>query len=254
MSIEFEEQYPNWNEYNSQLREDNFKNGYKHKHPILFDYMYLNEDEKEEFLKQYINPDMYWVESQKYSKYNGEWDLVLTDPACEVYQFPLFTEKLSNMIIEEVEHFDNFVVPGEGPNHNIAYGTTDTGLDGIPGTRNYEDKPLGKLYYDIQERYIKPIIKYVWRYTISRFPSSYVLKYEPGAQDFLQPHHDDNICSSIVCLNDGFKGGGTWFEKQNITVHPKIGWCTIHPGKLTHRHAGRRVTKGKRYILITFID
>ena len=86
-------------------------------------------------------------------------------------------------------------MPGEGPNHNIAYGTTDTGLDGIPGTRNYEDKPLGKLYYDIQERYIKPIIKYVWRYTISRFPSSYVLKYEPGAQDFLQKSLTENEAS-----------------------------------------------------------
>ena len=254
--INFDEtdQIPLWDDYNNQLRQKHFEGGYKHKHPVLFDYMYFDDKEKEEFFKQYIHPDIHWAETQKYTRWGQEWDFLLTEPAWEVYQFPFFTKELSNMIIEEAEHFDEWVGPDEGPNNSISYGTTDTGLDGIPGTRNYKDKPLGKLYYDIQHKYLKPIMRYVWKYRVSHFEASYILKYELDGQDFLQPHHDDNLCSSIVSLNDNFEGGGTLFERQKVTVYPKAGWCTIHPGKLTHRHAGKRVTKGKRYILITFID
>jgi hypothetical protein len=32
------------------------------------------------------------------------------------------------------------------------------------------------------------------------------------------------------------------------------GWALIHPGRLTHFHEGLPVTKGKRYIMVSFID
>jgi len=237
-----------WENYNDQLRRNKFGSGYKHKHPILFDYHYFNKDEKEEFLKQYIDPDMYWAEK------NNELDFVVEEPSWEVYKFPLITKELSNMIIEEVEHFNEWVGPKEGPNYYIAYGTTDTFLEAIPGTRNDDDKPLEELYQSIEKKYIKSVIKHVWKYNAGYYPASRVLKYEKNKQEFLRPHHDDTICTSVLSLNDNYKGGGTWFERQKFTVNPKAGWCSLHPAKLTHRHAGKRVTEGKRYIIVTFIS
>ena len=242
-----------WNEHNKNLRKNKFENGYEHKHPILFEYMYMELEEKQEFLKQYIHPDTYWVETQLVRQ-PREWDYIIEEPIWEVYQFPLFTEEFCNMLIEESENFDEFLDPKEAANNSITYPTTDLGLDSIPGKINYNDAPLTTLYYDIQMRYVRPIIFHVWKYRTRRFPPSYVLKYSPDGQDFLQPHHDDTTCASIVSLNNNYEGGGTWFDRPNVVVEPKPGWCTIHPSKLTHRHAGRRVTKGTRYILITFID
>ena len=155
------------------------------------------------------------------------------------------------------KNFDEFIEPKSDVNTSIAYPTTDMFINAIPGTRNYDDKPLGELYDDIQKRYIKPIIGYVWKYKAGYFSESRILKYKSGGeegQSWLRQHHDDTTCASIISLNDDYEGGGTWFERQKTTVNPRAGWCTIHPSKLTHRHAGRRVTKGKRFILITFIN
>lgn len=242
-----------WKEHNESLRKKKFKDGYEHKHPILFEYMYMGHEEKKEFLKQYIHPDTYWAQTQLYRQ-PREWDYIIEEPIWEVYQFPLFTEELCNMFIEEAENFDVFLDPKDSANNAIEYPTTDLGLEAIPGKRNYDDAPLTKLYNDIQMTYVKPIIFHVWKYRTRRFPPSYILKYSPDGQDFLQPHHDDTTCASILSLNNDYEGGGTWFERHKAVVDPKVGWCTLHPSKLTHRHAGRRVTKGTRYILITFID
>ena len=243
-----ESDYIDWEDYMDDLRKHKFKEGYKPKHPILFDYYYMDDNQKEEFMKTYINLDMYWAEKNK------EWNYVIEEPIWEVYQFPLITEELSKMIVEEVEHFGIFLGNDNGPNRETPYSTTDVGFNSIPGTKNYKDKPLSKFYYDIQQRYTKPIIEHVWKHKAKFFPPSWVVKYEPGGQDFLKPHYDASVCASIVSLNSEYKGGGTWFERQKAVVDREPGWCTIHPSQLTHRHAGKRVTKGKRYILVTFID
>jgi len=239
--------HKSWKEYMNALRKHKFASGYKPKHQILFDYHYFDDDKKEEFLKEYIHPDMYWVEKNK------EWNFAIEEPIWEVYQFPLITKELCNMIIEEVEHFDSFIGEDVGPNRD-NYATTDVGLDAIPGTKNYIDKPLGELYFAIQWRYLKPILNHVWKHKVKGFPWSWVAKYEPTGQSFLKPHFDNAVCASILSLNDDYEGGGTWFERQKATIDREPGWCTIHPSQLTHRHAGKRITKGKRYILVTFID
>ena len=61
----------------------------------------------------------------------------------------------------------------------------------------------------------------------------------------------------MVALNEegvDFEGGGTFFEKQRWTDSKPTGYGTLHPSRLTHRHGARRVTKGIRYVLNTFID
>lgn len=53
--------------------------------------------------------------------------------------------------------------------------------------------------------------------------------------------------------NDDFTGGGTYLPKYNLTVNPrKKGNAIAHPGMITHKHGGRPVDSGTRYILVTF--
>ena len=87
--------------YMDDIRKKKFKDKYKPKHQILFDYQYMNENEKENFLKEYIHPDMHWARKSKTGI-----DYVLREPIWEVYTFPLFTKKFCRMIIEEVENFE----------------------------------------------------------------------------------------------------------------------------------------------------
>ena len=239
--------YEDWDRWSKELRRYKFNDGYIPKHKELFNYYTLSIDERDEFRKEYIHYRMYWAEIE------DKFNYIIEEPMWEVYQFPLFKKKLCDMIIEEVEHFDSFIGEDIGPNRD-NYATTDVGLDAIPGTRNYIDKPLGELYFAIQWRYLKPILNHVWKHKVKGFPWSWVAKYEPTGQSFLKPHFDNAVCASILSLNDDYEGGGTWFERQKTTLHNPAGWCTIHPSQLTHRHGARRVTKGKRYILVTFIN
>ena len=63
-------------------------------------------------------------------------------------------------------------------------------------------------------------------------------------------------CSLItlnVRLNNDFKGGGTYLPRYQKTLQPKkSGNAMAHPGSITHKHGGRPVEEGTRYILVTF--
>lgn len=51
------------------------------------------------------------------------------------------------------------------------------------------------------------------------------------------------------------QGGGCRFLRYNCSVTAtRKGWMLMHPGRLTHFHEGLVVTKGTRYIMISFID
>ena len=240
--------HKSWKEYMNALRKHKFASGYKPKHQILFDYHYFDDDKKEEFLKQYIHPDMYWVEKNK------EWNFAIEEPIWEVYQFPVFKKKLCDMIVDEVEHFNCFLGKDDGPNRYKPYTTTETWLNSIPGTLDIDIAPLGYFYRSIQKIYVKPILYEAWKFKPRDMYNSWVSRYRQDEQKYLEYHIDEATCASIVSLNDDYKGGGTIFERQRKIIDREAGWCTIHPSKLTHRHAGRRVTEGKRFIIVTFID
>lgn len=51
------------------------------------------------------------------------------------------------------------------------------------------------------------------------------------------------------------QGGGCRFLRYDCKVgSPRKGWSFMHPGRLTHYHEGLRVTKGTRYIMVSFVD
>ena len=246
--------------YIDNIRYNKFNSGYKPKHQMLFEYQYLTMEDKEEFFKEIVQPDTYWAQL------NQEWNYILEEPLWEVYQFPLLKKEICNMIIEEVEHFNHFYIggvdsaPDRDPSNyglqksNDVKALSDVNIHALPGLKNPNDKPLAYLYDDLQYRYIEPILSHVWKKNVKGTCWPWVSKYEAGGMEFLEPHNDDCTCASILTLNDGYEGGGTWFERKKVTVDPPTGWVAIHPSQLTHRHAAKRVTKGKRYVLVAFMD
>ena len=112
----------------------------------------------------------------------------------------------------------------------------------------------------ILRRFVAPVAETQWvGYKLSgRETLDFVVKYEPNGQPFLRKHHDASTFSLNVALNRigvDFEGGGTRFTRQNCTVlDNKVGHALIHPGRLTHQHEGLYVTKGTRYIIVSFVD
>ena len=97
-----------------------------------------------------------------------------------------------------------------------------------------------------------------WQWREDYIPLSFVVRYRAGEQDRLMPHHDASIYTINIALNRvcvDYEGGGCRFIRYNCSVtETRKGWSFIHPGRLTHYHEGLRVTKGTRYILVSFVD
>ena len=67
----------------------------------------------------------------------------------------------------------------------------------------------------------------------------------------LETHVDGSEYSFSLPLNDGFGGGGTFFEYLGSSVRPRVGEALVHPGDL--RHGGAPVVRGVRYVLVGFL-
>lgn len=87
---------------------------------------------------------------------------------------------------------------------------------------------------------------------------NFVVRYRPDEQPSLKPHHDSSTFTINIALNKvgvDYEGGGCRFIRYNCSVtDTKPGWMLMHPGRLTHYHEGLKVTKGTRYIMISFVD
>ena len=82
---------------------------------------------------------------------------------------------------------------------------------------------------------------------------AFVVKYETEKQNELGIHTDSSDYTVNIALSDltDYEGGGVFFEHINQTVSCEIGDMLIHHGNL--KHAGMKITKGKRYVLVVFL-
>lgn len=109
--------------------------------------------------------------------------------------------------------------------------------------------------------YVRPLQENVfWGYYHSppRSMMNFVVRYRPDEQPILKPHHDSSTYTINIALNHAgidYEGGGCRFLRYNCSVtDTKKGHMLMHPGRLTHYHEGLRVTRGTRYIMISFVD
>jgi hypothetical protein len=114
---------------------------------------------------------------------------------------------------------------------------------------------LEKMWKYIVKTYISPIVWKKYKYSYKDINISFIVKYSMDGQRELRPHHDSSAFTTSICLNDDFEGGGCHFIRHDKSIINKdIGSVTIHPGRVTHYHQGLPISKGRRYIMVSFIN
>ena len=213
------------------------------KENLLFD-MYLYKNNENNWAKKYFHPNFY--------NSIGNWKkLKIESPLCDVIEFPLFNETFCKELIEISESYCKW----SGAQHNDAR----IGYENVPTNDiHLSEMNLRNTWNAVVLKYIAPLVSYYWSpFKTKGLNISFVVKYVFGKFHDLKPHHDSSTYSIVITLNKpgiDFKGGGTRFVKQNVTIPGKLGYATIHPGRLTHYHEGLPITEGNRYLFVSFVD
>ena len=86
------------------------------------------------------------------------------------------------------------------------------------------------------------------------FRDLFFVFYDVYKQNELALHRDGSIISFNILLNNenDFENGGTYIKHSDKVIKIKQGDCLCHSGKILH--AGNKITKGQRYILVGFLD
>lgn len=228
-------------EYFGHMKEmDNFTTGYKHND------MFQLFNNKLDWEEKYLHPD--WA---KYTNPNTNF----TEACPDVFWVPVVTEKFASDLIEECEHFGQWS-GGKNEDKRLA-----GGYENVP-TVDIHMNQIGFEAHWLQmlKDYFTPIITTIFTgYTTdAQSHMNFVVKYTLSGQFLLRPHHDASTYTVNLALNRpgvDYEGGGARFIRYDCSVKDtKVGWALLHPGRLTHQHEGLPITKGTRYIMISFVD
>ena len=173
-----------------------------------------------------------------------QWDLLVDEPIPFVYNIPLFNEKFCKEAIELAESLDAWT-----ENRHDNYPTNDVLLPELG---------LDDIYNRLLQEFVYPLC--IYKYSLegkgwdNMVSENFLARYSTDKQPSLALHHDFSNISAVVTLNEEFDGGGTYFPYFKETLNPsRIGTLSIHPGQITHRHGGRPIYSGKRYIIVSFM-
>ena len=244
---------------------DNFKNEWDYDATFAYNCrinninMFVNNNyigvyEKIISIYDYFTNKMQWIKKYFHPKFiqfingnNIEYKVICPD----AYQFPIFTETFCTELINITEE-KNLWSSGRHKDNRIQGGyenhpTVDVHLNQIK---------LENIWNDIVKSYISKLAYLLYSGITTKGTNlNFVVKYSKTGQTKLNPHHDASIYTVNIALNNNFKGGGCHFLRQNVKVTDNpIGYSLIHPGRLTHYHAGLELFEGNRYILVSFIE
>ncbi|XP_004929891.1 procollagen-lysine,2-oxoglutarate 5-dioxygenase isoform X1 [Bombyx mandarina] len=212
------------------------------------------------------HPDMYqlfennmeWTTRYLHPEYlaNFEEDRKHLMPCTDVYWFPLMSDRFCDEWIAIMEAYGKW---SDGTNNDKRL---ESGYEAVP-TRDIHMSQVGleRHWLQILKDYVRPLQELVFTGYYHNPPASimnFVVRYRPDEQPSLRPHHDSSTYTINLALNTpnvDYEGGGCRFIRYNCSVrNTKKGWLLMHPGRLTHYHEGLLVTKGTRYIMISFVD
>ena len=175
----------------------------------------------------------------------------INEPIKDLYDFLFFTPLACKCLINIANNLNNW---SDGKNEDIRLAG---GYENVP-TRDIHlhQLDLDNQWKIILDKYISKFAAYLYsNFKTNETNIVFIVKYSMDRQQDLCPHHDSSSYSVLFTLNDEFEGGGTHFVRQDHkSVNVPIGNCSIHPGRLTHYHAGIPITSGERYILVGFIN
>ena len=214
----------------------------------------VNSEELNNYMvNEYINPNEILDASdwdawcQKYINpylLKGQHQLMTDEIGPNIIEFPLFTEKFCKEIIALAEA-NTWVT-----DRHYFFPTTDQTMESLG---------MQEIYQKVLEQFVYPIWIWFWELDGEDWPKlgseNFIAKYDTLNQGSLGIHHDQSVITLNVKLNDDYEGGGTFIPRYKQTYQAKkIGHAMAHPGQITHKHGGRPVTEGTRYILVTFTN
>jgi lysyl hydroxylase/galactosyltransferase/glucosyltransferase/procollagen-lysine,2-oxoglutarate 5-dioxygenase len=210
--------------------------------------LYLFESGKELWAKKYLHPD--------FLNAIDNWENLPVEESCKwAFEFPFVNDVFCDQLVDEVNNINEW---SPGGKDEIADKRLNN-IENVP-TVDIHMKQIGfrKQWESIINTYIAPLVSHLYSpFKTTGLNIAFVVKYEMGNQEHLNPHHDSSAYSINITLNTpnvDFTGGGTRFINQDVSIQGKKGWATIHPGRLTHYHEGLPITKGKRLIFVSFVN
>lgn len=218
-----------------------------------FDTSHLNNE-----LYEIMNNRWDWEKRYLHPNYSQNLDtnVTVTMPCPDVYWWPMVTERYADELVGEMENFGQW---SDGTNSDPRL---EGGYESVP-TRDIHMKQIGMepQWLFFLQHYVQPLQQRAYEGYWNdppRATMNFVVRYRPDEQPELRPHHDSSTYTINIALNRAkidYEGGGCRFIRYNCSVlDTKKGWMLMHPGRLTHYHEGLYVTKGTRYIMVSFID
>lgn len=202
-------------------------------HPDLYTFF----TDKDTWCEKFLSPG---VQSK-------DWDLLMDEPMDGVGCVKFFTDEFCDKIIEEAEHYGKWTT-----DRHEFYPTTDFVLSEIG---------FDEIFRALMVEYAMPMSVHMFGLEGQGWDDmrteNFMARYTPQTQGHLAIHHDASDITTLINLSepdDDFEGGGTWFHRQKKLYRPKRGSLSIHPGSITHKHGARAVTKGRRYIMVSFMQ
>jgi len=189
-----------------------------------------------------------WKSTYIHPNIQNEWNELGND----VFEFPLFTSEFCSELLDICNDKNEW---SQGQNYDGVDNRIGN-VENVP-TQDVHLKQLNleAIWQNVIKEYITPLIYKKFKYTTKSTNITFVVKYSMNGQSELKPHHDASTYTLNICLSDNFEGGGCRFIRQDKTViNKKIGYCTMHPGRVTHYHEALPITSGERYILVSFVN
>ena len=157
-----------------------------------------------------------------------------------------YSSDICNYIVGECERYAKHN-GGWTVDRHIKYPTTDLPVDKIPSIFGLILETLKTITARVSASYgldDKMVIN---------VKDLFVVKYSADAQNQLEMHCDGSFLSFSILLNDTseFEGGGTYFD-DGLTCRLNKGDMLLHSGQI--KYSRLPVTKGKRYLLVGFLD
>lgn len=173
-----------------------------------------------------------------------DYELMTDELGPNIVEFPLFTNRFCEELIQLAETNGEWTV-----GRHEFYPTNDMLMEHLG---------MKDIYTRVIREFVAPLA--TWYFTLEGegwdtvVDETFIIRYKPDLQGQLSVHHDYSSYTIGVKLNDEFEGGGTFFPKYGVNALPKrTGNAFLHPGMITHRHGGRPVYSGTRYINVSFI-
>lgn len=174
----------------------------------------------------------------------GDYELMTEELGHNIVEFPLFTDRFCEELIQLAE------TRGEWTMGRHEFYPTNDMLMEVLGMK--------EIYTRVIRQFVAPLATWYWTLEGQGWDTvedeTFIIRYRADRQGQLSVHHDYSSYTIGVKLNDEFEGGGTFFPKYGVNAMPKRnGNAFLHPGMITHRHGGRPVYSGTRYIAVSFI-